>query len=655
MNSNHQHINVMKMLSDLGHTTKKPIPIEFTQTKHIDTYIITSPSIAFDTDNSFADITTEETYTEDADNTTCEIEIEEPSVEDSDNGICDFLTNNQEEETEQQNYPDQNQDNIIEKSTLENTTININNDQEQSKLVLANSSKEATMTSTLNTTSILRPLQESEFEIEEVRFDEVEGAIEIEHQIVVDLHNKGDFQITTHKFFKDNEHTTSNFINKTLLTIISNQTSPNINNTTFYDVTSNNSFSYNFDYNTALKYATATVGTLAALAVAYVATPYIISVAAPAASTAISTGASFVGTTLYTGASATIASTNAAITTGASFVGTTLYKGASATIAATGTAISTGASFVGTTLYTGASATIAATGAAITTGASFVATGVVNFVSANSIFLAALGGTALVYNLIDSNSDKAKKLIMQLDKEISQVESEIKLALEKLDNAKSSIESAKSPSYFDYFKSFIVTPKNLDESLVDAKSAIKEIRTSSEKAEKLTKDLYKANETYLNILKFELGVLEISAESEAFKLSTKLHNHANNVETLISEARNIAKKTEDFVEIEEINPLATETNQNKETLQKLVSEYKTIQERLLKEVHKAQENSIKLSEASKNLVDNEDSSDYAKTLETTASIKGLLESSTDLLLSAFKDITIVEATGVIVDHDHHNA
>jgi hypothetical protein len=629
MNSNHQHINVMKMLSDLGHTTKKPIPIEFTQTKHIDTYIITSPSIAFDTDNSFADITTEETYTEDADNTTCEIEIEEPSVEDSDNGICDFLTNNQEEETEQQNYPDQNQDNIIEKSTLENTTININNDQEQSKLVLANSSKEATMTSTLNTTSILRPLQESEFEIEEVRFDEVEGAIEIEHQIVVDLHNKGDFQITTHKFFKDNEHTTSNFINKTLLTIISNQTSPNINNTTFYDVTSNNSFSYNFDYNTALKYATATVGTLAALAVAYVATPYIISVAAPAASTAISTGASFVGTTLYTGASATIASTNAAITTGASFVGTTLY--------------------------TGASATIAATGAAITTGASFVATGVVNFVSANSIFLAALGGTALVYNLIDSNSDKAKKLIMQLDKEISQVESEIKLALEKLDNAKSSIESAKSPSYFDYFKSFIVTPKNLDESLVDAKSAIKEIRTSSEKAEKLTKDLYKANETYLNILKFELGVLEISAESEAFKLSTKLHNHANNVETLISEARNIAKKTEDFVEIEEINPLATETNQNKETLQKLVSEYKTIQERLLKEVHKAQENSIKLSEASKNLVDNEDSSDYAKTLETTASIKGLLESSTDLLLSAFKDITIVEATGVIVDHDHHNA
>jgi hypothetical protein len=45
-----------------------------------------------------------------------------------------------------------------------------------------------------------------EFKIDEVRFDEVEGAFEIERQSVVDLHDKRDFQIATHQFFKDNEY-----------------------------------------------------------------------------------------------------------------------------------------------------------------------------------------------------------------------------------------------------------------------------------------------------------------------------------------------------------------------------------------------------------------------------------------------------------------
>jgi hypothetical protein len=56
---------------------------------------------------------------------------------------------------------------------------------------------------------IILPLfQELEFEIDEVRFDEVEGAFEIECQILVDLHDKRDFQkIATHQFFKDDEYT----------------------------------------------------------------------------------------------------------------------------------------------------------------------------------------------------------------------------------------------------------------------------------------------------------------------------------------------------------------------------------------------------------------------------------------------------------------
>ena len=45
-----------------------------------------------------------------------------------------------------------------------------------------------------------------EFEIDEVRFDEVEGAFEIERQSVVDLHDKRDFQIATHQFFKNDEY-----------------------------------------------------------------------------------------------------------------------------------------------------------------------------------------------------------------------------------------------------------------------------------------------------------------------------------------------------------------------------------------------------------------------------------------------------------------
>jgi CMP-N-acetylneuraminic acid synthetase len=49
-----------------------------------------------------------------------------------------------------------------------------------------------------------------EFEIDEVRFDEVEGAFEIERQNVVDLHDKQDFQIATHQFFKDDEYTKNN-------------------------------------------------------------------------------------------------------------------------------------------------------------------------------------------------------------------------------------------------------------------------------------------------------------------------------------------------------------------------------------------------------------------------------------------------------------
>jgi hypothetical protein len=53
---------------------------------------------------------------------------------------------------------------------------------------------------------ILPLFQELEFEIDEVRFDELEGAFEIEHQSVVDLHDKRDFQIATHQFFKDDEY-----------------------------------------------------------------------------------------------------------------------------------------------------------------------------------------------------------------------------------------------------------------------------------------------------------------------------------------------------------------------------------------------------------------------------------------------------------------
>jgi hypothetical protein len=34
----------------------------------------------------------------------------------------------------------------------------------------------------------------------------VEGAFEIERQSVVDLHDKRDFQIATHQFFKDDEY-----------------------------------------------------------------------------------------------------------------------------------------------------------------------------------------------------------------------------------------------------------------------------------------------------------------------------------------------------------------------------------------------------------------------------------------------------------------
>jgi hypothetical protein len=51
--------------------------------------------------------------------------------------------------------------------------------------------------------SILRLFQEVEFEIDEVRFDEVEGAFEIERQSLVGLHDKRDFQIATHQFFKE--------------------------------------------------------------------------------------------------------------------------------------------------------------------------------------------------------------------------------------------------------------------------------------------------------------------------------------------------------------------------------------------------------------------------------------------------------------------
>jgi hypothetical protein len=54
--------------------------------------------------------------------------------------------------------------------------------------------------------SILPTFQELEFEIDEVRFDEVEGAFEIERQSVVDLHDKRDFQIATHQLFKDDEY-----------------------------------------------------------------------------------------------------------------------------------------------------------------------------------------------------------------------------------------------------------------------------------------------------------------------------------------------------------------------------------------------------------------------------------------------------------------
>ena len=55
--------------------------------------------------------------------------------------------------------------------------------------------------------NILVIFEELEFEIDEVRFDEVEGAFEIERQSVVDLHDKQDFQIATHQFFKDDEYT----------------------------------------------------------------------------------------------------------------------------------------------------------------------------------------------------------------------------------------------------------------------------------------------------------------------------------------------------------------------------------------------------------------------------------------------------------------
>jgi hypothetical protein len=50
---------------------------------------------------------------------------------------------------------------------------------------------------------ILRIFQELEFEIDEVRFDEVEGAFEIKRQSLVDLHDKQDFQIATLQFFKE--------------------------------------------------------------------------------------------------------------------------------------------------------------------------------------------------------------------------------------------------------------------------------------------------------------------------------------------------------------------------------------------------------------------------------------------------------------------
>jgi anhydro-N-acetylmuramic acid kinase len=49
-------------------------------------------------------------------------------------------------------------------------------------------------------------LKQDNIPIDEVRFDEVEGAFEIERQSVVDLHDKRDFQIATHQFFKDDEY-----------------------------------------------------------------------------------------------------------------------------------------------------------------------------------------------------------------------------------------------------------------------------------------------------------------------------------------------------------------------------------------------------------------------------------------------------------------
>jgi hypothetical protein len=53
----------------------------------------------------------------------------------------------------------------------------------------------------------VRLLQELEFEIDEVRFDEMEGAFEIERQTVVGLHDKLDFQIATHQFLKEGQYT----------------------------------------------------------------------------------------------------------------------------------------------------------------------------------------------------------------------------------------------------------------------------------------------------------------------------------------------------------------------------------------------------------------------------------------------------------------
>ena len=53
--------------------------------------------------------------------------------------------------------------------------------------------------------SILPLFQELEL-IDEVRFDEVEGAFKIERQSVVDLRDKRNFQIATHQFFKDDEY-----------------------------------------------------------------------------------------------------------------------------------------------------------------------------------------------------------------------------------------------------------------------------------------------------------------------------------------------------------------------------------------------------------------------------------------------------------------